>query len=163
MPSFVVTGSFPFFTITPVIIADSPPGDVSNVDVQLVSAGGTSQASPADHFTYVPVPSVISISASLTSLAGGAALTITGSGLANATAVNFGNLQATIVSDTDNQIVVDVPQSSAYLSNVDVTVTTAGGTSATSADDQISYVPPPTVTVAVPLLPFKVKLPLLSV
>ena len=121
------------------ITAVSPPGDVSIVDVQVITGGGISLASPADHFTYVPPPIVIGISSEV-GVAGGASLTITGSGLANATAVNFGNLQAAILSDTDNQIVVAVPQSSEYLSNVDVTVTTAGGTSAASPDDQFSYV-----------------------
>ena len=131
---------FPFYLpLYTDITAVSPPGDVSIVDVQVVTGGGQSIASPADQLPTCPCRAILSISSTMASLAGGASLEITGSGLGNATAVNFGTLQATILSNTDNQIVVAVPQSSTYLSAVDVTVATAGGTSATTPDDQISY------------------------
>ena len=133
------------------ITAVSPPGDVSIVDVQVVTAGGTSFASPADQFTYLPPPSILGISSSVgtASLAGGASLAITGTNLSNATSVYFGGLDgyaATIVSNTDGEIVVDVPSSSGFLGTVDVTVVAAGGTSATSEADQFTYVAAPSVT-----------------
>ena len=69
---------------------------------------------------------------------GGTTVTITGTDLASASAVDFGGIAATIVSDTAAQIVATSPAGSGV---VDVTVTTAGGTSATSSADQFSYVP----------------------
>ena len=62
--------------------------------------------------------------------AGGTTVTITGTDLASATAVKFGGVAATISSDTATQIVATSP---AGTGTVDVTVTTAGGTSATSS------------------------------
>ena len=79
-----------------------------------------------------------------TGAGGGATLTITGANLANATLVNFGQSGATIISDSATEILVTDPVgSSGY---VDVTVTTAGGTSATSSADQFTYVSGPTVS-----------------
>ena len=129
------------------LTAVSPPGDISIVDVQVVTGGGMSIASPADWFTYLYVrrPIVVSLSSTLASLAGGNEMVITGSGLGNATAVNFGSLSARIISNTDDQIVVASPASAA-MSAVDVTVVTVGGTSAVSADDQVAFVAAPAVT-----------------
>ena len=57
----------------------------------------------------------------------------------------FGGAAATIHSDTTTQIVATSPAGVA--GTADVTVTTAGGTSATSSADQFAYyVPAPTVT-----------------
>ena len=52
--------------------------------------------------------------------------------------MKFGGTAATIVSDTATQIVAISPAGTGV---VDVTVTTAGGTSATVSADQFSYVP----------------------
>ena len=61
-------------------------------------------------------------------------MTITGANLANATAVDFGTTAASsFTSDSTTQITADSP---AGTGTVDVTVTTAGGTSATSSADQ---------------------------
>jgi hypothetical protein len=67
-------------------------------------------------------------------------VTITGTNLGTtATAtVNFGaGNPATIVSDNGSQIVATSPSGTG---TVDVTVTTVGGTSTTSAADQFTYV-----------------------
>ena len=129
------------------IIAVSPPGDISIVDVQVVTGGGMSIASPADQFTYVIVrpPIVVSINTTLAARTGGNEMVITGTALGNATAVNFGSLSARIISNTETQIVVATP-ASADLSAVDVTVVTDGGTSETSPDDQVAFVAAPSVT-----------------
>ena len=71
-------------------------------------------------------------------------MTITGTNLAKATAVIFGALAGTILTDTATQITATAPAGAA--GTVDVTVTTAGGTSATSPADQFTYVAAPTVT-----------------
>ena len=64
-------------------------------------------------------------------------MTITGSNLAGATAVHFGSVAGTIVSDTAAQIVATSPPGSG---TVDVTVTTADGASTTVAADQFTFV-----------------------
>jgi hypothetical protein len=69
-------------------------------------------------------------------------VTIDGSALSGATAVNFGTLTATITSNTDTQIVVTPPLQSGG-TTVDVTVTTAAGTSATTPADRYTYLLPP--------------------
>ena len=140
VPGFYLYPPFsPPIYIPTTITAVSPPGDVSIVDVQVVSGGGESLASPPDYFTYLPVPNILGVSTTKVASAGSAELTITGTGLGNATSVAIGGLQATILSDVDNQIVVSVPPSDS-LETVDVTVTTAGGTSPTTPDDQVTYV-----------------------
>ena len=64
-------------------------------------------------------------------------MTITGTNLAGATAVDFGSMQVTsFISDTASQIIVSSP---AGTGTVDVTVMTAAGTSAASSADQFSY------------------------
>ena len=119
------------------IVVTSPAGAAGTVDVKVVTAGGTSSASSADQFAYVIAPVVASVAPSAGPLQGGTTVTITGTNLLGAAAVNFGSAPGTIVSDTDTQIVATSPAGSAGV--VDITVTTAGGTSATSSDDQFTY------------------------
>lgn len=113
----------------------------STVDITVTTPGGTSTASASDQFTYVQAPAVSSVSPSSGAAAGGTSVTITGSNLANATAVRFGATNAT--SFTVNSATSITAISPAGSGAVDVTATTAGGTSATSASDQFTYVQPP--------------------
>ncbi len=64
--------------------------------------------------------------------------------VATAAAVKFGANAATVTTNTATQIAATNPAGSA--GTVDVTVTNAGGTSATSANDQFTYAAVPTVT-----------------
>ena len=76
-------------------------------------------------------------------------MTITGTALDGATAVDFGpNNPGTIVSDSPTQLVADSPAGSA--ATVDITVTTPYGTSATSSADQFTYVGVPSITAVGP-------------
>jgi IPT/TIG domain len=78
---------------------------------------------------------------------GGGTVTISGSNLAGALAVHFGDADADIIEDEEGSITVEAP--SVYEPEVvDVTVTAANGVrSATSAADQYEYiVPQPVVT-----------------
>ena len=70
---------------------------------------------------------------------------ITGTNLQGATAVDFGAVAATITDDTGTQITATSPARTAG-TRVDVTVTTPGGVSATSPDDQYTFIPAPAVT-----------------
>jgi hypothetical protein len=130
------------------IVLNSPAGSASTVDVKVVTAGGTSATSTADQFTYVAAPTVTGLSRTVEPLAGGTPLIITGTNLANATAVKFGTTvvsASAFTSDTGTQILLNAPAGSA--GTVDVTVVTAGGTSAISAADHFTYVAAPSVTV----------------
>jgi hypothetical protein len=121
------------------IVATSPVAGTGTVDVTVVTPDGTSPVCSADQFSYYgAAPAVNSISPTVGPVAGGISVTITGTSLANATAVMFGATAASIVSDTATQIVVASPAENA--GTVDVTVTTANGTSPTSSADRFAFV-----------------------
>ena len=128
--------------------AVSPAGAVATVDVTVVALGGTTATSPADRFTYLAAPSVLGISPAAGPLSGGTVVTITGTGLADATEVDFGGFAATnfTFNPEDGTITVASPPDLGYATTEDVTVITAGGTSATSASDQFTYAAVPSVT-----------------
>ena len=125
------------------LTATAPPG-VGIVDViatdplQLPSATST-----GDQFFYPtnPAPTVTAISPANGSTAGGTTVTITGTGFALATAVNFGSTAAaafTVVNATT--ITATSPAGTGI---VDVTVTNSGGTSAAGAPDRFSFATAP--------------------
>ena len=90
-------------------------------------------------------PTVTSVTPNTGTNLGGHPVTIDGTGFTGATAVDFGTNAATsvdVVSDTE--ITADSP---AGTGTVDVTVTTPGGTSTTSSNDQFTYTAPPLPTV----------------
>jgi secreted PhoX family phosphatase len=97
---------------------------------------------------FTNAPSVTSISPTSGPSSGSTSVTITGTGLGSATAVNFGGTTGTINSNTATQIVATSPAESA--GPVDITVTTANGTSAINAGDQFTFVAQPTVTAVSP-------------
>ncbi len=68
-------------------------------------------------------------------------MTVTGTSLEGVTTIDFGGTTATIKTDTATEITVESPAHAA--GQVDVTVTTPGGTSATSEADHYTYEAPP--------------------
>ena len=127
----------------------SPPGSGS-VDVTVVTSAGTSATSSADEFSYVAastLPAVTGIAPGSGPTGGGTTVTIIGTNLAGASAVDFGSARVTsFLGDTASEITLLSPQGSG---TVDVTVVTPAGTSATSSADEFSYVAastPPAVT-----------------
>ena len=91
----------------------------------------------------IPLPTVTGISPSTGPAIGGTSVTITGTNLSGATTVDFGGNAATgIVVHSATSITATSPVGSG---TVDVTVSTPGGTSATSSADQFTYAarPPP--------------------
>ncbi len=128
-------------SVTPTSITAVVPNSSSAgpVDVTVVAPGGTSATSPADQYTYAPVPSVTSVSpTALASAAGGTSVTITGTGFTDASAVAFGSTAAEsfdVVSPTEIMAIAPpLPTGT-----VDVTVTTPGGTSPPSPVDDFTY------------------------
>jgi IPT/TIG domain len=161
------------------IIAVSPAGSASVVDVTVTTPGGTSEIVPEDQFSYIAPPIITEVSPKEGPTAGTTTVKITGTNLSGATAVQFGSSPATSFEiKSKSEITAVSPAGSAGV--VDVTVTTAGGTSSQSAADQFSYVAPtstppsspstggtapPAITVTTPsspLPPTKVTLPLIS-
>ncbi len=129
-------------------IAAVSPAGTGTVDVTVVNLGGTSPTSAADQFTYVVLfaPTVTSVFPRSGPATGGTGVIILGTNLANATSIAFGTAQATeLISDTATEIVVVSPAAAAF-GPVDVTVTTADGTSSTSVADLFYYAAPGAVT-----------------
>jgi large repetitive protein len=131
------------------ITAMAPPGG-GLVDITVTVGGSTSATSSADQFTYFGA-AVTGVSPNIGFTSGGTSVTITGSGFAGATAVNFGTASATSYTvNSDTQITAISPAGSGV---VDVTVTTPiGGASATSAADQFTYLGLPTITAISPTI-----------
>jgi large repetitive protein len=128
------------------IVATAPPG-TGSVDVTVTTPGGTSPPGSADQYTYEPPPVVTGVQPPSGPDIGGTSVDVTGTALHNATAVAFGGSPAvfSVLSGTDLR--VTVPPGTG---TVDVTVTTPGGTSATSGADQYQYLPVPTVATVAP-------------
>jgi hypothetical protein len=128
------------------ISAVDPAEAAGTVDVTVTTAGGTSATSSADQFSYLAGPTVTGVSPSSGPTAGGTTVTVSGSGFAGATAVSFGKAAAVSFSVNAAGTQISAVDPAGAAGTVDVTVTTAGGTSATSSADQFSYLAGPTVT-----------------
>ena len=115
----------------------SPAHVAGTVLITVVTPSGRCSNATAVAYTYVAAPKVAGISPNKGPTGGGTLVTITGTNLAGATAVHFGSVAAhinSIVSAT--KIVVTSPKGTG---TVDVTVTTAGGTSAKTSADRFTY------------------------
>ncbi len=132
------------------LVATSGPGDAGVVDVTVTTGVGTSTVVDADQFTYGSGPVVTGLSSAGGPPAGGNTITITGTNFGGTTKVLFGTVKATsFVIKSATQITAVAPAGKLG-TTVDVTVTTANGTSATSAADQYTYTAAPTVTAVSP-------------
>ena len=99
--------------------------------------------------SFVSPPRITGVSATTGPAAGGTSVTITGTGLTGATSVLFGGTPAASYSVTgDTSITVVSP--AAPTGTVDVSVTTAGGTSSSNANDQFTFVAAPVVSAIQP-------------
>ncbi len=122
------------------ITLSSPPG-LGTVDITVVTPAGTSATSSAYLFSYASVstpPSVMGVAPTTGPATGGTTVTISGTNLAGALAVDFGAAKVTsFISDSATRIMVSSPAGSG---TVDITVVTPSGTSATSSAYQFTYV-----------------------
>jgi hypothetical protein len=111
------------------ITATSPPAaSPGTVDITVTTPTGTSPASSADQFAYLPAVTGVEPNSGFTT--GGDSVTITGAGFTGATSVQFGTANAAMTVNSDTQITATSPRGS--VGGVDVTVTTPAGTSAIS-------------------------------
>ena len=135
--------------------ATSPAGAAGVVDITVTTPGGTSATSAADQFTFVvppPAPTITSVVPAIGSTVGGQAVVITGTNLTGASAVSFGGTAATSFTPV-NATTVNATAPAHAAGTVDITVTTPGGTSATNAGDQFTYVAPPPVPTVTSVVP----------
>jgi uncharacterized membrane protein len=137
------------FTSSTSLTAVSPAGSAGTVDVTVTNAGGTSSTVAGDQFTYVAAPSISSITPIAGPTAGGTSVVISGSNLSGASAVSFGSSGAASFT-VNSSSSITATSASAAVGTVNVTVTTAGGTSATGISDQFTYIGLPTVTAVTP-------------
>lgn len=82
-----VAASFTINSVTS-ITATSPAGS-GTVDITVTTLDGTSSIGVADHYTYVPPPTITGISPSSGPITGGTVITITGTNLTGATDVTL--------------------------------------------------------------------------
>ena len=132
--------SFTVNSATQITAVDPGVSSPEMVDVTVTTTGGTSATSSKDQFTYAGVPTVTGVSPTSGLLAGGNSVTITGTNFTGASAVKFGNLNATSFTVNSATQITAVDPAATSAGAVHVTVTTAGGTSTTSNNDQFTYV-----------------------
>ncbi|WP_169813393.1 beta strand repeat-containing protein [Nocardia vaccinii] len=123
--TFGTTAAGSFTAVSATQITATAPAGTGTVQITVTTAGGVSNDVG---YTYVPVPSLISVSPNQGPTSGGNAVTLTGTNLTNATRVTFGTTAAvsfTVVSATRITAVVPVGGAGA----VGVTVVTPGGAS----------------------------------
>ncbi|WP_327115921.1 IPT/TIG domain-containing protein [Nocardia sp. NBC_01730] len=140
--SFGATPATSYFVLSDNLIVALAPAGTGTVLVTVTTAAGTSAGVP---FTYVPVPTLTSISPNSGPVTGGTTVVLTGTGFTSATAVFFGFLPATSFTVNSNtQITAVTPVG---LGTVPVTVSTVGGTSNAVS---YTYVLPPILLSLIP-------------
>jgi len=131
---------------SPTTLTATVPAGSGTVDVTVINAaptgvsgaGPTSPVSTSDLYTYAPAPTVTGVSPNVGPSAGGTSVTVTGTDLTGASAVDFGNTPGTNVTVT-SATTLTVSSPPGTRGTVDVTVTTPSGTSATGPPDQFTY------------------------
>ena len=138
------------------IVAWAPAGVIVGVvDITVTAPGGSSAASIADQFTYIPLkapkPAPVSISPNYGSVAGGTFVTLLGTGFSNATSVTFGGQAAKFDVLSDGKILASAPPAPGGTAQaVDVIITTPIGVSTAVPGDGFTYTVLPAVTQLTP-------------
>jgi alpha-tubulin suppressor-like RCC1 family protein len=120
------------------IVATTPAGS-GKVNVRVTTPAGTSPKSSDAKFTYLPVPTVTSLSRTSGPPSGGTRVRINGTGFNQATKVTFGKSDATFRVRSNRLIVATSPASA--VGAVQVRVRTPGGRSATGPASRYVYRP----------------------
>ncbi len=126
------------------IVVKAPAHAVGTVAVTVTTPNGTSPNTAADEYTYVAPPALTEVSPASGPTPGANTVELTGTDLGEAKKVEFGTTPAVILENTPTKIKVKAPVHPAGV--VDVTVTTAGGTSAL----KYTYVAVPAITAISP-------------
>jgi hypothetical protein len=113
------------------------PVGAGTVNVTVTTPGGASPISSNDRYSYFALPIVNGLSPTIGRPSGGAVVMVYGVNLGGTTTVRFGsNAGAHIALVNSGELKVTAP---AGAGTVNVTVTTPGGTSATSSGDRYTY------------------------
>ena len=98
----------------PTKITAISPGGTGTIHVQVTTAGGTSETSSADEYTYDPKPEIGQLSVSEGSPEGGTIVHIIGSGFTRSSTVSFGSTPAMSVTYVSpNELTAVAPPASA--------------------------------------------------
>jgi IPT/TIG domain-containing protein len=120
------------------ITAVAPKGS-GTVDVTVTTPVTQTATSAADKFTYLAPPTVTEVAPKTGPESGATEVTIKGTNFTSGSTVNFGSTAASSVKMNSSESITAVsPKASG---TVHVTVTTAGGTSATSPADEFTFIP----------------------
>jgi alpha-tubulin suppressor-like RCC1 family protein len=122
------------------LTAIAPPHSLGIVDVRVTSPGGTSVISTKDHYSYTPIVESVAPNEGLA--AGGASVTVTGTGFAlggTATTFKFGTKKATAVSCETSTTCTMLSPAGTVGTTVDVVATVSKVNSPKSASDKFSY------------------------
>jgi hypothetical protein len=122
------------------IMATAPAaGSLGAVHVTVTTPGGTSAATAADQYSYTGAPRPTVTAVSPPAGPSGTSVTITGTNLSGATAVNFGPGNPAKFSVSNPTTITATAPAASSTGPIDVTVTTPGGTSAVTQADQFTY------------------------
>jgi IPT/TIG domain len=115
------------------------PAGTGVVDIIVNTPEGSSEAVPADRFTYVSTaPTVTKISPVSGPAASQRKVTIAGTNFTGATEVHFGSISVPFTLTSSKKIKTAAPPAQ-VVGKVDVTVTTPQGTSAAGPGDQFGF------------------------
>ena len=123
------------------IVLTTPPSATGTVEVTVTTPFGTSSASSGDRFKYEK-PTVTSVSPSSGMLAGGAVVTVTGTGFATPegqTTIKFGKYAGTFVECASTTECTVLSPAGTRAGVVDVRVTVARKTSVKATADHYTY------------------------
>jgi IPT/TIG domain len=135
-------------TVITATMPGAPGGHAGTYNVVVTDSQGTSASTAADEFSYEVAPSVTSVSQVPTSIAGGTAITITGTNFyPDATVKIGGSAPTSVVVNSATTITAVVPGAPGGIAGAyDVMVSDAGGTSPATPADTFTYEALPTVT-----------------
>jgi len=127
------------------IYAKTPAGSAGSADVVVSNPASQSDTLTAG-FTYIPKPTVTSISPTSGPITGGTTITITGENFVDGVIVSISTVAANnVVFVSATQITAKTPAMALGMGTVDVAVTNPASQSYTMSDG-FTYIPPPTVT-----------------
>jgi len=135
-------------SITAVSPADTSGASPDAMDVTVVSVGGTSFTSSGDQYTFYGQPSVVGVSPNRGPLAGGYYVTVTGTNFVGTTAVDDGDTPTAFQVINNSTLSVYVVPGDLAGDQIDITVTSLGGTSPVTPADQFTYNPPAKVAIS---------------
>ena len=116
----------------------APARPAGPVNVQVRTAAGLSPASAANAYSYEAIPTLTGASPASGPTRGGTLVTLTGTGLGRATAVQFGTASTTQVVRV-SATTLRVTSPAGAVGTVDVRVTTPGGTSSVTTRARFAF------------------------